>query len=79
MGFYEIDDQTKNIVLELVEKAKELNLGNVNFRYYIDEVEFHLKELNSYWQLIVSRNKTRDTYKIANGTIVYEYSETDRD
>jgi len=49
--YYNINADTQKIVIGLLEKCKELNLGNVNFHYYYDEIEFFLSEYKEYWKL----------------------------
>ncbi len=75
--YYELDESTKHIILELLNKAKELDLGNVNFHYYA--TDFYITEYKTYWELVVKQRwkKTTDIYKILDGSISYDYSEKD--
>jgi len=82
--YYELDQETKTIILELLGKCTELDLGNVNFHYYAtgtnkDETEFYLTEYKDFWELTVRQRwaKTADIYRIVDGTIVYRFSEKD--
>lgn len=81
--FYELDDLTKNRILELIKTCDGLELGNVNFSYYAtpgnDPVDFHLSLYNNGWELvvIVDRPGTRDMYEIKDGQIKHDYSEKD--
>ena len=81
--YYELDESTRNIIIELLNKAKELDLGNVNFHYYgtpgSEETDFYISEYKSYWELVVKQSwkKTTDIYKILDGSITYDYSEKD--
>lgn len=72
---YELDQDTTYIILGLVSTCKRLNLGNVNFSYYRDNVDFYLSEYKDHWGLTVRQDRSRDIYKIAGGTISYDYSE----
>jgi hypothetical protein len=75
---YELDIDTRRIILALLSKAAELDLGNVSFSYYRDSVDFYLVEYKTSWQLVVSQERTRrDVYSIVDGEIVYRYSEKD--
>lgn len=82
--FYEVDQETQNIIMELQKKCKELDLGNVNFQYYptrsrTEETEFYLTEYKEHWELVVKQRwaKTADIYRIKEGTMNYQYSEKD--
>lgn len=81
--YYELDENTRHIILELLNKAKELDLGNVNFHYYAapgsEETDFYITEYKSYWELVVKQRwkKTTDIYRILDGVITYQYSEKD--
>lgn len=81
--FYTLDQVTKNIVLELIRKCEKLQLGNINFQYFFTakthyEVYFYMTEYNAYWELVVKKSTGEtDVYKIADGTINYNYSEKD--
>ena len=83
-----IDDQTRHIITELVNKCAEIDLGNINFSYYKDRIDFYLSENNYGWQLVVKQCKKdrsglymdfTDIYKIADGEIIYQSSEADLD
>lgn len=82
--YYEIGQETKTIIFELLKKCKELDLGNINFHYYptkasMEETEFYLTEYKNYWELTVKQRwaKTIDIYRLGEGTITYQYSEKD--
>jgi hypothetical protein len=82
--FYELDQETKTIVLELQKKCIELDLGNVSFHYYptrerAEETEFYLTEYKEHWELVVKQRwaKTADIYRVKDRTIAYHYSEKD--
>lgn len=82
--YYSLDADTQKIVMGLLEKCKELNLGNVSFQYYYssenkDEMKFFLSEYKSYWELVVRNEgkKVIDIYRINDKEIVYQYSEQD--
>jgi len=78
--FYEITEDTRRLILELQNKAIELNLGNISFHLFEDDtIEFRQAEYSTYWELVVGMhwNKQRDIYKIINGVISYQYSEKD--
>jgi len=82
--YYELDQETRNIILELQKKCIELDLGNVSFHYYptrtrMEETEFYLTEYKEYWELVVKQRwaKTADIYRIKDGDIIYQYSEKD--
>lgn len=76
---YELDDETKVIIMELYQKAKSLGLGNIHFKYYATskskEVDFYLTEYKFYWELIVLVGNAVDVYKIENDVMRYELSE----
>lgn len=86
--YYEIEKDTENIIIQLLQTCKNCKLGNVSFNYYPTPkepygVRFHLAEYRDYWELVVQQEKKqrsfRDMYKI-DGDIVlkYQYSESDR-
>jgi hypothetical protein len=82
--YYELDQETRHIILELQKKCIELNLGNVSFHYYptrtqMEETEFYLTEYKEYWELVVKQRwaKTADIYRIKDRNITYCYSEKD--
>ncbi|MFW5648289.1 MAG: hypothetical protein ACOCG5_04320 [Candidatus Alkaliphilus sp. MAG34] len=82
--YYNMNADTQKIVLGLIEKCKELKLGNVSFHYYYtpenkDEIEFFLCEYKEYWELVVRcrRKKVADIYWISANEIAYQYSEQD--
>lgn len=90
-AFYELDQQTKTIITELLSTCKKVDLGNVGFNYFpkpnSKEVQFHLAEYKDYWELVVSTQRQdrikiywncRDIYRISDDMqIVYKYSESD--
>jgi len=77
--FYKIDEETRHIILELLNKAQELRLGNVSFFYYpapgSEEVEFCINENRDSWKVTVKQNRARDIYKVIDGVITYNCSE----
>jgi len=80
--YYEIDQETQNIILELQKKCIELDLGNISFQYYptkarMEETEFYLTEYKDYWELVVKQRwaKTTDIYRIEESSLNYQYSE----
>ena len=82
--FYELDQETQNILLELQKKCIELDLGNASFHYYptrtrTEETVFYLTECKECWELIVRQRwaKTADIYRVKGGSIIYHYSEKD--
>lgn len=82
--YYQIDQETQNIILELQKKCKELDLGNINFQYYParrrpEETTFYLTEYKEHWELVVKEKwaKTADIYRIEEGVLKYQYSEKD--
>lgn len=84
--YYELSESDKHIILELIKKCAELDLGNVSFRYFTgpnrDENTFYISEYIGYWELVIAQrwNKTRDVYRIlkeADSSITYDYSEKD--
>lgn len=82
--YYEIDQETQNIIMELQKKCIELDLGNINFQYYptrprMEEIEFYLIEYKEHWELIVKQGqaKTTDIYKIEEDSLKYQESEKD--
>lgn len=83
--YYELNLETKNIVLELIIKCQVLNLGNINFQYFFTsktpyEVFFYISKYNTYWELVVKCDQgteETDIYKIVDGVINYDYSEKD--
>ena len=90
---YKIDDETKNIILELKNKCQSLQLGNINFSYFADgsqlknDINFYLTEYNTYWELVVKQEikdkynvylSVSDIYKIDDDNeIKFDYSEED--
>jgi len=79
--YYELDESTSHIIIELLSKCMDLDLGNVNFQYFPthgkDEVDFYLTEYKAYWEIVVKERgaKTTDIYRIIDGVIIYQYSE----
>ena len=76
--YYPLDGATKHIITELIATCTKLNLGNVSFSYFREQVDFYLSENKKGWDLTVSvaRSK-RDVYSVRRGEIVYLYSEKD--
>ena len=81
--YYNLDTETKDRIIKLVETCKEIHLGNVSFDYYetpkTDAVDFYISQCKDYWELVVSSHyeSKRDVYQIAGESIVYDYSEKD--
>lgn len=77
--YYNLDDSTRHIIIELIKKCLELDLGNVSFSYYQDGADFYLSENKNGWELVVKKkwDKTADIYRIIDGAINYQYSEKD--
>ncbi len=81
--YYALDESTRLIIIELLNKAKELDSVNVNFHYYAapgsDDTDFYITEYKNYWELVVKQRwkKTTDIYKILDGSITYDYSKKD--
>lgn len=80
--YYEMSEDTKNVVLELIKKCQELNIGNINFQYFYTkenpyEVFFYITEYNEYWQLTIKRECETDVYNITDGIMEYQFSEKD--
>ena len=76
--YYEIDENTSRIITELLNKCTELDLGNISFSYYQDQIDFYLLENKNGWELVVKQGRTKtDVYKITAGAITYQYSESD--
>lgn len=74
---YKLDQETKGAIMELVSTCSRLNLGNVNFSYYRDNVDFYLCEYKHHWGLTVRQGRSRDIYTVDGGVIDYDYSEID--
>lgn len=59
--YYNIDQETENIIMQLKNKCQELNLGNINFSYFADgksiknDINFYLTEYKGYWELVVKQ------------------------
>jgi hypothetical protein len=89
--YYELDEDTKVIILDLLVTCRKHNLGNVDFHYFYSPkypyvVDFYLSEYKNYWGLTVKHEKRdntgiltdyRDIYKITDNEIVYQHSEYD--
>lgn len=80
--YYEMNEGTKNIIFELIEKCKDLNIGNINFQYFYTkenpyEVFFYITEYSSYWELVIKKESSNDIYKIVDGIMEYQFSEKD--
>lgn len=80
--FLKLDELTTKRIRGLIEKCDELNLGNVNFQYYetakSGEVHFYMDKYTKHWELNVNqrRERERDIYKIIEGTLIFDYSES---
>lgn len=81
LPYYKMPENIKTIILELVKKAFEIDLGNVNFTVFgrDDDIGFFLSERIGFWDLVVAYDRAckRDIYKIVDGVLIYEYSEKD--
>ena len=90
--YYQIDQETENIIMQLKNKCQELELGNLNFNYYSDgknlknDINFYLTEYKGYWELVVKQEikdntglhwSVADIYKINDSELEYQYSEKD--
>ncbi|WP_017208772.1 hypothetical protein [Clostridium beijerinckii] len=59
--YYDIGQETENIIMQLKNKCQELNLGNINFSYFADgknlknDINFYLTEYKGYWELVVKQ------------------------
>jgi hypothetical protein len=72
---YELDEKTRQRIIELVKTCNKLGLGNVSFKYYRRMMEFFMSDKGNHWQLVVVRPfGKRDIYKIVNGLITYEFT-----
>lgn len=85
--YYTLNEEDNKIILGLVNKCIELDLGNVNFEYCAlnsqgKDIQFYLNEYRSYWELTV-KTKIKydcfetDIYKITDNEIEYDHSEND--
>lgn len=76
--FYKLDKDTTHIILELIKKAQELELGMISF-HYNEGIDFHITQYKNYWGLVIKQRwaKTADIYKILDGEIAYQYSESE--
>lgn len=88
--FYELTDEDKKYIVELIAKCVELGLGNINFQYFttkenLKEYKFYMNEMNGFWRVVVKSQSEKDVftfskldeYKIIDGNIEYVYSESD--
>ena len=73
--YYDITSATLRNITELVWFCSELNLGNVSFSYYQDQIDFHLSENKHGWELVVKLPQGRDIYKVEDSSLIYQYSE----
>ena len=84
-SYYELDQETKDRILKLVETCKELHLGNVSFDYYETPrdpaVDFYISQRKDDWELVVSSHyeSHRDVYRITDGIIKYDFSEKEEE
>lgn len=89
---YNIDQETKNIIMQLKKKCIELELGNISFSYFAggnnlkNDINFYLTEYKDYWELVVKQEikdntnlywSVADIYKIYGEELEHEYSEKD--
>lgn len=75
--YYELDNKTKNIILQLKKKCEDLALENISFSYHIPkEVNFYITKYETFWELIVKTNNNinLDLYKINANELIYNYS-----
>jgi hypothetical protein len=81
--YYELTEEAKKMVIELIKKCEELGLGNISFQFYCSEevpqdIFFDISKLKDFWKLVVSTENKRDIYQIINKCdIKYDYSEKD--
>ena len=81
--YYDLDAETKDRIIKLVETCKEIHLGNVSFDYYetpkTPAIDFYISQRKNDWELVVSSHyeSKRDVYRIAGESIIYDYSEKD--
>ncbi|NOW92523.1 hypothetical protein BCD91_004546 [Clostridium beijerinckii] len=60
--YYDIGQETENIIMQLKNKCQELNLGNINFSYFADgkslknDINFYLTEYKGYWELVIKQD-----------------------
>ena len=74
----QLDDKTKNTILELIAKAKELDLGNVSFWLFTKkegETKIYLTEYTGFWEVVIRNEKMKDIYKISENEMVYQFTE----
>ena len=76
-AYYQIGPRTKTAILELLRTCNKIDLGNVSFSYYHDQIDFYLSENKFGWDLVVKAQQGRDIYKVVDSEIVYKYSEQD--
>jgi len=78
---YRIGDQSKTVVLALVQTCRVLSQGNVSFQLAQPvRAVFSAKASEHEWELTVSTgygNSKRDVYLITEDELIYRYSETD--
>ena len=81
--YYELKEADIARILALIRAADEVGLGNVCFQIgTLTTTVFDMDLFRDGWRVIVavtSRGKknSRDEYKIKNGILTYQYSETD--
>ena len=89
--YYQIDQETENIIMHLKNKCQELELGNINFNYYAEafgknDINFYLTKYKGYWELVIKQEikdntglhwSVADIYKINDSELEYQYSEKD--
>ena len=90
-AFFELGEEENKYIMELYNTCERMGLGNVSFQYYavpgrMYEVFFYLTQYTNHWELVVKHEKQEgrtthyftDMYKIIDGNIEYDYSESDR-
>lgn len=81
--FFEMDSETESAFIKLLAACKEIDLGNVGFKYYDTEeygdVNFRIVEHQEFWEATVNFRKGGsrylDFYKIDEKGLHYEKSD----
>jgi len=81
--YFQMDDETEYALKKLYVTCKEIELGNVGFKYYdteeYGEVNFKIIERSKYWEAAVYFRKEGkrylDLYKIDDKGLYYQKSE----
>lgn len=73
--YYEIKPDVKNIIVGLMEKCQELQLGNCSFELY-NEATIYILELKNGWEARVKAGRYLDIYKVTDDKeLKYEFTE----